>query len=253
MHPTSTDTPRALILAAGRGTRMNSPLPKVLHPLGGRPMLHYVIEALYKTGVSAMGVVCAPHNRFTIGDSRPPHPVDYIIQEKPLGTGHAVMAARPWLEQHEGPLLLVVGDAPLITPGILKNLTRERARLNAAAVFLTVRYDSTPPPWGRVIRDASGKVIGIVEEKDADYEQKKIREVSSSHYCFDTPVLLEALHHIDNHNAQNEYYLPDVIAWMIRRGHAVGTVTTDDPLPATGINTPEDLARAEALLKGISG
>ncbi len=243
------NTPRALILAGGKGTRMGAALPKVLHPLQGRPMLHYVIEAVKKSGAQPIAVICGPHNIKAIRASHPPAAVDFIIQDVPLGTGHAVLSAAHWLKDYDGALLILVGDAPHITPEILKRLYQKQIQTDAVAVFLTVHWPGPPPPWGRVLRDANGRVTGIVEEKDATEQQKNIREVSSSHYCFNSILLMDALQHIGNDNAQKEYYLPDVIGILAGAGHRIETVRIDETLPVMGINTRQDLARSEQQMK----
>ncbi len=233
---------RALILAAGRGTRMRSDLPKVLHPLNGRPLIRHVVDAV-RPLTREVALVVSPENaapvKKELGDG-----LHYIVQHEARGTGHAVRAAEPWLRDFSGSLIVVVGDAPFISTDMLSRLCARRRRGDHAAVFLSVRFPQKPPPWGRVIRDAAGKVLGIVEEKDATEEEKGIREASSSHYCFDTPRLLRALPRLRADNAQGEYYLPDVIGWLAREGHGIDTVTTTDTLLAFGINSPEDLRYA---------
>ncbi len=237
---------RALILAAGKGTRMKSDKPKVLHEISGKPIIRYVTEALALPEIERVGVVVSPENhraiKIALGAS-----VDYIIQAEPLGTGHAVRAADDWLEGFNGSLVVVVGDAPFITKNTIKRLIAVQQK-NGVASLLTVRLDP-PPPWGRIVRDSDGRVLRIVEEKDATEKERQITEVSSSHYCFDWDCLYRALHFVKTDNAQNEYYLPDVIEIMIENGESVFTVLSEDTLLPFGINAPEDLQFAESEMK----
>lgn len=236
-----------LVLAAGKGTRMKSDKSKVLHTILGKPIIEYVVETLEAVNGKRIGVVVGLHNleavRDVLGDR-----VDYIVQREQLGTGHAVLSASGWLEGFEGSLLVVVGDAPFISKEIISELAAKQRQDKNAACFLTTIFDN-PPPWGRVIRDKNKRVVRIVEEKDATAEERKIKEVSSSHYCFDWPKLKQTLEEIGNDNAQGEYYLPDVIEKMAGRGWRVETLTIHDPLPSFGINTPQDLKFAEQEMK----
>lgn len=234
---------RALVLAAGKGTRMKSQLPKVLHKISGKPILEYVVQALEFEAVERIGVVVGPHNSEQVREVLK-NRVDYIIQHQQLGTGHAVMEAAHWLSGFEGSLVIVVGDAPFISKDIIGQLIEKQQQDDKAACFLTTVF-TLPPPWGRVIRDSQNRVVRIVEEKDATEAEKKIKEVSSSHYCFSWPKLKQALGKIGNDNAQGEYYLPDVIEEMINEGWRMDTVTISDSLPSFGINTPQDLQFAE--------
>ncbi|NOG45433.1 MAG: NTP transferase domain-containing protein [Calditrichaeota bacterium] len=240
---------RALILAAGKGTRMNSSVSKVLHTILGKTILEYVVEALEFSSIERIGVIVGSHNieevRKVLNDR-----VDYIVQRQQLGTGHAVMSATDWLKEFNGSLLIMVGDAPFINSKIIKQILTKQQTGNKAVCFLTA-VSKNPLPWGRVVRDKNGKVLRIVEEKDATIEEKKIREVSSSHYCFDWQSLKQALAEIDNNNVQTEYYLPDVIKILVKKGLDVETEISNDFLTSFGINTPADLEFAESQMKSI--
>lgn len=243
------DKTRALILAAGKGTRMKSSTSKVLHKILDKTIVEYVLEALESSFAGRIGVVVGAHNlehvQAVLQDR-----VDYIVQRQQLGTGHAVMAASGWLEGFSGSLLVLVGDAPFISKEIISELiARQRQDKNAVCLLTTV-FDN-PPPWGRVIRDKDKRVVRIVEEKDATAEEKQIKEVSSSHYCFDWTKLKQTLEQIGNDNAQGEYYLPDVIEKMAGRGWRVETLTIQDFLPSFGINTAQDLKFAEQEMKKL--
>jgi len=200
---------RAIILAAGKGTRMKSEKSKVVHRILGKAIVQYVYEALKAIPVSDIAVIVGEHNiedvKEVLGDK-----VEYIIQKEQKGTGHAVMIAEQWLKKNTDDVFIVVGDAPFITPQIMQDLYELKSKNNFGCTLLSSVYDS-PPPYGRLLRDAENNLMQIVEEKDATEEQKKIKEVSSSHYCFSSEALIDALKQINNQNAQNEYYLPDVI------------------------------------------
>ena len=238
---------RALILAAGKGSRMKSSRSKVLHTILGKTLIEYVVEALEQISVERIGVVVSAQNMQPV-QAVLKNRVDYIVQREQLGTGHAVLAASDWLHTFEGSLLVLVGDAPFISPGMLRQLVEAQQKDTNVASFLTVEM-SPPPPWGRVVRDSDGHVLRIVEEKDASPKERKITEVSSSHYCFYWDCLYRALHFVTAGNAQKEYYLPDVIEIMVNNGETVTTVPTDDELLPFGINTPSDLRFAESEMK----
>ncbi len=233
----------ALVLAAGVGKRMDSPTSKVLHKIMDKTIIEYVVESLEQGCIDKIGIVVGPHNFNNIKlllNNR----VDYIIQEDQKGTGHAVLAAEQWLNQFSGSLVVVVGDAPFISKQIIRDLIDKQQVSNSAVCFLTTIFEN-PPPWGRVLRDKANNVIGIVEEIEASMVQKKIKEVSSSHYCFNWKKLIQSLRRVDNSNNLNEYYLPDVINKFSKTGHNIETITTRDTLLSFGINTQDDLKYAE--------
>lgn len=232
----------AIVLAAGKGTRMKSDLAKVLHPLAGRPLLAHVLESLQQLR-PARTVVVVGHQaedvaRLCRGDG-----VETVLQEEQLGTGHAVAQARSGLEGLAGRTLVLCGDVPLIRVTTLRRLVDETAESGAkGAVLSAVTEDASG--YGRILRDDDGSVIGIVEEKDATDEQRAIREYNTGTYCFDNEVLWPALERLDTENAQGEFYLTDVIAILVREGHRVEGVVCEDEREVQGINTVEDLARA---------
>lgn len=240
---------RALILAAGKGSRMHSLVPKVLHKILNKTIIEYVVESLEQDYIERIGIVVSIHNLDQIRkvlNNR----VDYIVQDPPLGTGHAVIESFHWLSMFKGSLIVVVGDAPFINKNIISRIVEKQQRANSAVCFLTTITDN-PPPWGRVIRDSSNNVISIVEENDATTDEKKIKEISSSHYCFDWKSLRIALGQIENKNIQKEYYLPDVINQFVKKEKLVETETIHNILTSFGINTPEDLIFAEEQMELI--
>ena len=239
---------QAVILAAGKSKRMKSRVSKILHDVLGKPIIRYVVEAVQIPAVEKIIVVVGPHNhaavRQVLGDS-----VYYVIQEEPLGTAHALMVCEEALKDYHGQLLVLVGDAPFLTCQVMQHLvTYHQAHPQVAATLLTAIYE-TPPPYGRVVRDARGKVVRIIEDKDADVEARKIKEVSTSHYAFNKDTVFPLLKDIRNNNVQGEYYLPDVIELLIQRGYQVATLPVDDPFTAFGINTRRDLITGIAEMR----
>ncbi len=237
-----------MILAAGKSKRMKSDKSKVLHQLMGKTLIEYVVEALETDAVEEIGLVAGPHNISELKEQLGER-VKYILQERQLGTGHAVLSAKDWLSGFDGNLLVVVGDAPFLEREIVERLVNMQVEGGHAAVFLTTVYEESPPPYGRVVRSDDGRVLRIVEEKDADDTEKKIREVSTSHYCFDWRKTEKVLDKLGNDNAQGEYYLPDVIALLINSGEKVETLCVDDKLITFGINSREDMAYAAREMK----
>lgn len=237
---------KAIILAAGKGTRMKSELPKVLHTVLGKPMVEYSIEAAKQAGAQKICLVVghkAELVKQTVKDS-----VEYVEQKEQLGTGHAVKCAREFVGS-EGEVLVLCGDTPLITGTTLAALVEEhRSNQNAITVLSTVVEDSTG--YGRIIRNEQGEFIKIVEQKDANVEELACKEINSGMYLFDCAILQEYLDQIDNNNAQGEYYLPDVLKLV--KQDAVGRVDamiTKDVNEIRGVNSPEQLKEAEEIMK----
>lgn len=236
----------AVILAAGKGTRMKSSLYKVLHPVMGRPMVQHVIDQLRPTGLDQTITVVgfgAEAVQETIGDQS-----KYVIQEKQLGTGHAVLAAKDLLEDKDGTTMVVCGDTPLITNETFLALFEHHEKEEAKATILTAQIDD-PAGYGRVIRNASGEVERIVEHKDATEEELLVQEINTGTYCFDNKALFAALQEVSNDNAQGEYYLPDVIEILRNQGQKVSAFKTSDFEETLGVNDRVALAAAEKVLK----
>jgi len=242
MHTTT-----AVVLAAGKGTRMKSELPKVLMPVCGRPMIHYVLDALTNGGVNRFIAVVgyrADLVRAAI-DGRPG--VQFALQTEQLGTGHAVMACRELLAGCDGPVLVVTGDSPLMQAASVATLLADYRRHPAACVMGTA-YKNDPGGLGRILRDGQGNFLGIVEQRDATPEQLRITEVNMSYYVFRCPDLLGALSDIRPDNRHGEYYVTDVPGLLVARGKEVRALPVLRPCEALGINTIEELAAAEAEL-----
>lgn len=237
-----------VIMAAGQGTRMRSDLVKVLHPLGGRPLIQYVVETAIAIHSNRILVIIGYQGE-AVRDALEQFPVEFVTQKDLLGTGHAVMQAEPFLSGFTGDLLVLAGDTPLVRPGSLDYLVSQHRSEHAAVTLLTARMEN-PYGLGRIIRGPDGQVARIVEENDASSEEKLVREVNTSVYCFQAPLLLELLGLLKPQNQQKEYYLTDTIALMADRNLRIRGIETDRPQETVGINTPEQLEAAETYLKG---
>ncbi len=232
--------PTVLILAAGEGTRMRSSLPKVLHPLCGRPLIGWAVIAAQEAGAGRIVVVDGPKRAL---EGALPEGVEVAIQEEPRGTGDAVTAAR----EHLGPgetVVITMGDVPLVTAETLEGLVAAHEDSRAAATMLTAELED-PTGYGRVVRGSEGQVERVVETKtagDASPEELAIREVNTGIYAFRGDALLDALGRLDADNAQGELYLPDVLPILAGQGETVGAHTASDHTATLGINDRVDLA-----------
>ena len=237
----------ALVMAGGLGTRMRSDTPKHLHPLLGRRMLDWVLDAVAATGPSRIVVVVSPQTHDTIAESLP-EGVEIAVQREPRGTGDAVAAARDALAGFDGDVLVVSGDAPLITAEVLGGLVSAHRRAGNAATALSIE-SPRDLPYGRLVKDENGKLLEVVEAADATDDQLAIRELNASIYAFAAPDLWPAVEALDARNAQGELYLTDTIRNLSRAGRRVGSHRTADAAVAEGVNTRADLAHAAALLR----
>ena len=235
-----------VILAAGKGTRMESDLAKVLHPLNDRPMVHYVIDAADAVGSKPI-VLIIGHQMEAVKKATEDLEVEYAVQSPQLGTGHAVLQAKPQLGDFDGNVLVLSGDVPLLRSQTLQMLINLHEETNCIATLLTTNMDN-PTGYGRVIRDKAGHVTEIVEEKDASDEVRKIKEINVGIYIFKARELFETLPLVKNDNRQGEYYLPDVLKIYVERGEKLAAALTDDVEETHGINTIEQLKNAEELL-----
>jgi bifunctional UDP-N-acetylglucosamine pyrophosphorylase/glucosamine-1-phosphate N-acetyltransferase len=236
-----------IILAAGQGTRMKSDLPKVLHPLGGRPLFLHPLEIAQKLGARRIAVVIG-HGADAVKRAYSGSDVSWVVQEKQLGTGHAVGCARDCFDKFNGELLILSGDVPLIQQQTLTALIA-RHRDDRVPLTLMTAMLGSPTGYGRILRDDSGAVSGIVEEKDADETQRRVREVNAGVYVADPQFLFEALASVKNNNRQGEYYLPDAVTVALAQGKKVATFQIDDPREMLGINTREELAQMETIFR----
>lgn len=239
----------AIVLAAGKGTRMKSDLPKVLVEVCGRPMIDYVLDVLDETGVERVLVVVGYRSHLVRQALNGRPKVEFVEQTEQLGTGHAVMVCREALTGHEGAVLIVAGDSPLAQPDSLGRLLEEFDR-EPAACLLGTAHKENPHGLGRIVRDAHGEFERIVEEKDAGDDQRRITEVNMSCYVFACPDLLFALDHIRPANRQSEYYLTDCPGVLKAAGRPVRALPVLKPMEALSINTREELAAVEAVIRG---
>jgi bifunctional UDP-N-acetylglucosamine pyrophosphorylase / glucosamine-1-phosphate N-acetyltransferase len=231
-------------MAAGEGTRMRSSTPKMLHPVCGRPMVAWPILAAREAGAGRVAAIVSPGRDISAGF---PDEVETIVQPEPDGTGGAVRAALPLLEQAET-VLVLSGDHPLISAGDIAALLEAHASSGTAATMLTIELDD-PGSYGRVVRSANGEVERVVEAKaagDASSDELAIREINAGTYAFDAELLATALRGLSNDNAQGEYYLTDVFATLRESGHAVAAHLADDLAVTMGVNNRADLAAVEA-------
>ncbi|HEV3415245.1 MAG TPA: NTP transferase domain-containing protein [Pirellulales bacterium] len=237
----------AVVLAAGKGTRMKSELPKVLVRVAGRPMIEYVLDALAAAGVQNTIVVIGYRGdlvRETLARRRG---ITFVEQKEQLGTGHAVMACREALEPHDGAVLVVTGDSPLMQSTSIAALLEEFERTQPACLLGTARR-TDPAGLGRIVRDATGSFRGIVEERDATPAERRITEVNMSCYVFDCHALLHAVTKIGRHNAQGEYYLTDCPGVLLSEGKPVEALPVLQPCEALSINTVDELTVVEREL-----
>jgi UDP-N-acetylglucosamine pyrophosphorylase len=235
-----------VILAAGKGTRMKSDLPKVLHKINKKPLVHYVIEQANSVN-SNPTVLIIGHEAELIKHETSNFNINYALQEQQLGTGHAVQQAEKALENFEGDVLILSGDVPLLTKETIKNLLDTHKSEKSIATVLTAHLDD-PFGYGRLIRNESGTVNCIVEQKDASEEEQKVNEINTGIYLINKTELFSALANVKNENSQSEYYLPDVLPMFIAQGKKVIAYKTMNFNETRGINNPEQLKEAEEIL-----
>ena len=236
----------AVILAAGKGTRMKSKLPKVLHKVGGHPMLEHVMDAAEAAGCQD-NVVVIGHGaelvRELVGNR-----ARIALHAEQLGTGHAVLQAADTLKDFTGTVMILCGDTPLLEAAELRKFYEEHVQSGAAATVMSAIMED-PFGYGRILRNANGDVAGIVEQKDATEEQKLIKEINTGNYCVEAPLLFEVLKTLGNNNAQGEYYLTDVLAKLRGMGKKVGGMVTADSEMIMGVNSRRQLAEAESVMR----
>ena len=241
---------KAIILAAGKGKRLHSEqftAPKVLREANGRPLLRYVVENLDFIPEKKDIVIVVGYRKEMVTDAFQ-EGYTFAVQDEQLGTGHAVNCARDALADYDGPVLVCYGDMPLFKKETYQNLVKLHAEEGNDCTILT-GISNRGLAYGRIIRDESGHFTGVVEDRDCTPEQKKINELNVGIYVFDSKKLFSCLGELKNSNAQEEYYLTDVPAIMMGKGWQIGTYTTRDDTEILGVNTPEELALCEEILK----
>ena len=238
----------SIILAAGQGKRMKSTLPKVLHPVAGMPMASYSLELTGSLNL-AKRIVVLGHQFERIKEAilSVDRKVLFVHQKEQLGTAHAVQAAEPYLTDFSGIILIISADVPLLKASTIQKIITHHQRAANSGTLLTARVEH-PEGYGRIIRNAAGEVIQIVEESDALPEQRKVNEINSGIYCFNSKELFQALAQVKKDNSQKEYYLTDVIRILLEKGSSIGSITVDDPVEITGINDQQTLSQVSQLI-----
>lgn len=236
---------KAVILAAGQGTRMKSRLPKVVHKVMGKCMVEHVITAAKEAGAKEICVVVG--HGADIVKSEITSDVTFVMQDKQLGTGHAVKCAKEFIGT-EGETLILFGDTPLITGESLSQLVKTHRFAGNAITVLSANIDN-PTGYGRIIRDLDGSFLKSVEHKDATEEERHCHEINSGMYVFESAELYEALDLLKNDNAQGEYYLPDTLMIIKDKGLKVDAMVVDDATEIEGVNSRIQLAHAEEVMK----
>jgi bifunctional N-acetylglucosamine-1-phosphate-uridyltransferase/glucosamine-1-phosphate-acetyltransferase GlmU-like protein len=240
---------------------MKGDLPKVVHPVGGRPMVCAVVEACRDAGCGRI-IVVVGYKQELVREALADFPeVEFAVQDVQLGTGHAVLCAEQTLEQGRDrkgavaggdEVFVLAGDGPLIRPETLRTILRKHRECHAAATLATSIIDD-PTGYGRIIRDPQGRFTGIVEHKNATEEQRRIREVNPSYYCFRRGDLFSALRKVERNPASGEYYLTDTLALLLKDGKRVEVVPAVPPEDVLSINTPEDLAVVDRIYRERAG
>lgn len=240
------DNINAVILAAGEGTRMKSKMPKVLHEVMGRPMVKRVVDTAKDLEAKNICVVTG-HMSETVQEALKDEGVSFAVQEKQLGTGHAVMQAEEYINENED-VLILYGDTPLIKAETLEKLIEyHRSENNGVSIISAIVEDSAG--YGHIIRDKDGNFVKNVEYKDATPEEKLVKEINSGIYCFKGSSLKKALKLITNDNAQGEYYLPDALEIILKSGEKVNAMTIGDVTEFFGVNNRVQLAQANKIMQ----
>lgn len=243
----------AVILAAGEGTRMKSDLAKVLHEINGHPMIEHVLNALSDVSPSRT-VIVVGHQAEAVkerlsGDDIGVEGLTFALQSERLGTGHAVMQAKPALDGFEGTIMVLTGDTPLLEKSTLAGFLRFHRESGASATVMSAEVEDAAG-YGRILRDDNEDLLGIVEHKDATPEQREIGEYNSGMFCFESDILFSALERIDTTNVQGEYYLTDIMGILRSDGRRVAVFKIDDADEVMGINDRDQLEMAERMMKG---
>lgn len=238
----------AIILAAGKSTRMKSELPKVLHEVCGKPMLAHVLDACREAGVGRLVVVVGHRKDDVIATFAGDRDIEWVEQVEQKGTGHAALMCAGALEGFTGPVLTIAGDMPLIRGATVAEVLAENARTGHAVTLATSLLDD-PAGYGRIVRDSAGALAAIVEHNDCTPAQRSIREVNISYYCFQGKRLFDLLRRIEPNNAKREYYITDAVAIALQQGWGAGAIPTVPAEDAMGINSRADLAVVSRVMQ----
>jgi UDP-N-acetylglucosamine diphosphorylase/glucosamine-1-phosphate N-acetyltransferase len=236
----------AIILAAGKGTRMKSARAKVTFPLAGKPMIQRVVDSAVKMDCERIFVVVGYQKESVVSCLAEDKRLEFVEQKEQLGTGHAVMMAEPYVGSDSGDVLILCGDVPLLSHETLRKMYEEHVATGAACTVLTAFLDDAGR-YGRIIRNQKQQLTGIVEFKDATDDQRAIREWNTGIYCFRARELFDSLKQVSNANQQQEYYLTDVISILHGQGKKISTVVLENLVEVAGVNSQEQLADLEDL------
>ena len=237
----------AVILAAGEGTRMKSDRAKVLHAVLGTPMIRLVVEAVRSLSPERI-IVVVGHQAEAVMAVFAGEGIEFALQRERLGTGHAVMQARPLLEGFDGTVMVLTGDTPLLTGETLAALVEHHRSRGASATVLSA-VTGDPSGYGRIVRDADGDLLRIVEHRDATDAERRIDEINSGIFCFEQRDLFRSLERVDRRNVQGEYYLTDVMEILRRAGHRTAVYRCPRSEEVMGVNDLDQLAEAERILR----
>lgn len=240
---------KSIILAAGKGTRMKSETPKVLHEIFNKTLLGYVIEAVNNTGLADENFVIVGHQAERVEEyiKNNYKNARTVLQSPQLGTGHAVSMVLPYLQDFDGEVVILCGDTPLVTPETIKDFVEEHKKKNSDLTVMSAIFEN-PTNYGRIVRKSDGSVDSIVEEKDATTEQKAIKEINAGIYCLNWAKVKGAFSDLKTNNAQGEYYLTDIIKWGNEKGLAVNAYVLKDNQEIFGINSKLNLSQAAKML-----
>lgn len=260
MTSSSKDAKAAVVLAAGKGTRMKTELPKVAAVLAGRPLLGHVIDNLLAAGFRRL-IFIVGYKQDVVRELVAEHiaalddtaladsiQIEFAEQTEQLGTGHAFLCAEQALADYSGPIMAASGDQPMISASTFGELLSTHTTGGHGVTVLTAKMPE-PTGYGRIVRDDADQIERIVEEKDANDAQRQIDEVNTGTYVFQGPAIFALLHRVGSNNAQNEYYLPDALELNRADGHTNGSYTLDDQTEAQGVNSPVELQQLEEKLK----
>jgi UDP-N-acetylglucosamine diphosphorylase/glucosamine-1-phosphate N-acetyltransferase len=236
-----------VIMAAGKGTRMESNLPKVLHLVNDKTMISHVIQLSQSVGSERI-ILILGHKKDLVIESAKNENVEHVIQEPQLGTGHAVQQTYPLLKDFNGDVLVLSGDVPLLRKSTIKKMIQIHNEADHGATILTAIFEE-PFGYGRVVRNKNDTLAKIVEHKDCTEEELKIKEINAGIYIFKAKSLFPALENIKNDNKQNEYYLPDSLGHIAKSGKSIALHITDEPMEISGVNTVEQLEELNLIYK----
>ncbi len=237
----------SIILAGGLGKRMKSDLPKVLHPLAGRPLVHHVIDIAREVG-SQRTILVIGYKRHLVREATLASGVEWAVQERQLGTADAVRSCLPAITGYRGDILILSGDVPLLRPDTIRAALGLHRRTGAAVtVFTFIPVD--PTGYGRVVRGTGGELLRIVEQKDAQPDELKIPEVNGGVYIYRADDLTGSLREVNDDNRAGEFYLTDTVAVLGRRGRRLSAHLVEDPMELAGVNSREQLAQLEQALE----